>query len=84
MMVTVAKLLIESEDIPGISKERLAEAHKRLGENPTDETAEKLFLDLARIDFSICNASCEKAVPMCLIRAHMKIIFGLQRKRKRI
>ncbi len=48
MMVTVAKLLIESEDIPGISKERLAEAHKRLGENPTDETAEKLFLDLAK------------------------------------
>ncbi len=48
MMVTVAKLLIESEDIPGVSKERLAEAHKLLGENPTDETAEKLFLDLAK------------------------------------
>ncbi len=48
MMVTVAKLLIESEDIPGISKERLDEAHKLLGENPTDETVEKLFLELAK------------------------------------
>ncbi len=48
MMVTVAKLLIESEDIPGVSKERLAEAHKQLGENPTAETVEKLFLDLAK------------------------------------
>lgn len=47
MMVTVAKLLIESEDIPGIPKERLAEAHIQLGENPTDETVEKLFLNLA-------------------------------------
>lgn len=48
MMVTVAKLLIESEDIPGVSKERLAEAHKLLGENPTDEAVEKLFLELAK------------------------------------
>lgn len=48
MMVTVAKLLIESEDIPGVSKERLAEAHKQLGDNPADETVEKLFLDLAK------------------------------------
>lgn len=48
MMVTVAKLLIESEDIPGVSRERLAEAHKQLGDNPTDETVEKLFLDLAK------------------------------------
>ncbi len=76
MMVTVAKLLIESEDIPGISKERLADAHKRLGENPTDETVEKLFLDLAKDNFSICNANCVKAVPICLIRACMKIIFA--------
>lgn len=48
MMVTVAKLLIESEDIPGVPKERLAEAHIQLGENPTDETVEKLFLGLAK------------------------------------
>ncbi len=48
MMVTVAKLLIESEDIPGILKERVAEAHKQLGDNPTDETVEKLFLGLAK------------------------------------
>lgn len=48
MMVTVAKLLIESEDIPGVSKERLAEAHIQLGENPTHETVEKLFLGLAK------------------------------------
>lgn len=48
MMVTVAKLLIESEDIPGVSKERVAEAHKQLGDNPTDETVENLFLGLAK------------------------------------
>lgn len=47
MMVTIARLLIESEDIPEVSKERLAEAHRQLGDRPSDETVEKLFLELA-------------------------------------
>ncbi len=46
MMVTVARLLIRSEDIPRVPKERLAEAHKQLGETPTDETVSKVFIGL--------------------------------------
>jgi hypothetical protein len=46
VMVTVAKLLIQSEDIPETSRERLAEAHKQLGDNPSNELVTKVFLGL--------------------------------------
>ncbi len=46
MMVTVARLLIQSEDIPEIRKEQLAQAHQKLGDNPTDELVTKVFLGL--------------------------------------
>lgn len=46
VMVTVARLLIQSEDIPEIRKERLAEAHQQLGDNPTDELVTNVFLGL--------------------------------------
>ena len=46
IMVTVARLLIQSEDIPGISKEQLAFANQELGEYPTDKLVERVFLGL--------------------------------------
>lgn len=46
VMVTVAKLLIQSEAIRETSKERLAEARKQLGDDPADELVTKLFLGL--------------------------------------
>lgn len=47
VMVTVARLLIQSEDIPGVPQERLAFANQELGEYPTDKLVERVFLELA-------------------------------------
>lgn len=46
VMVTVAKLLIQSEDIPEAPKEQLVEACRQMGENPSDELVTKVFLEL--------------------------------------
>ena len=46
VMITVARLLIQSEDLPDVPKEQLTEAHKTLGENPSDEQVTKIFIGL--------------------------------------
>ncbi len=84
MMVTVAKLLIESEDIPGVSKERLPRHTSNSVRIRQLRPQRNCSLNWPRIGFSICNANSVKAVLVCLTRAHMKIIFGLRKKRIRI
>jgi len=63
VMVTVARLLIQSGDIPGITKEKLDEAYQELGEYPSDKRVERVFLRLVKARHSNSQRQPGESVP---------------------
>ncbi|MFO1043009.1 MAG: protein kinase [Planctomycetaceae bacterium] len=63
VMVTVARLLIRSGDVPGITKEKLDQAYQELGEYPSDKRVEKVFIGLINARHSTRQQQSDESVP---------------------